>query len=47
MVITGVYYALALVAAGLAVSCMIRPAWGTPLYVLAVFCLYFFRDPDR
>jgi phosphatidylserine decarboxylase len=23
------------------------PYYGIPLYVLALFCLYFFRDPDR
>ena len=24
-----------------------RPWFGAPLFVLALFCLYFFRDPDR
>ena len=47
MVVTGIYYALVLVAGGLAVSLLTRPAYGLPLYILAVFCLYFFRDPDR
>jgi phosphatidylserine decarboxylase len=44
---TGVYYALALVAGGLLVSYLVRPSFGMPLYILAAFCLYFFRDPDR
>ncbi|MCW5981140.1 MAG: phosphatidylserine decarboxylase family protein [Bryobacteraceae bacterium] len=47
MVITGVYYALALAAGGLVVSYLTRPAFGLPLFVLAAFCLYFFRDPER
>jgi len=47
MVVDGIYYALALTAGGLAVSYLTRPVYGIPLYVLAVFCLYFFRDPDR
>jgi len=47
MVVTGIYYALALVAAAVAVSFLFRPAAAIPFYVLAAFCLYFFRDPDR
>lgn len=47
MVITGIYYAMALAAGGLLVSWLTRPAWAVPLYILAAFCLYFFRDPDR
>jgi phosphatidylserine decarboxylase len=47
MVITGIYYAVALAAGGLVVSWLTRPAYGLPLYVLAAFCLYFFRDPNR
>ncbi|MBK5292002.1 MAG: phosphatidylserine decarboxylase [Acidobacteriia bacterium] len=47
MVITGVYYALGLLAGGLLVSYLSRPWFGFPLYILAAFCLYFFRDPDR
>lgn len=47
MVVDGIYYAIALTAAGLAVSFLIAPAWGIPLYLVAAFCLYFFRDPDR
>jgi phosphatidylserine decarboxylase len=47
MVRDGIYYALALSAGGLAVAYLSRPAFGIPLFVLAAFCLYFFRDPDR
>ena len=47
MVITGIYYAAGLIASGLLVSYFSRAAFGFPFYLLAVFCLYFFRDPDR
>jgi len=47
MVITGLWYAAGCTAAGLLLSYWARPAWGVPLYVLAAFCLYFFRDPER
>lgn len=47
MVLDGIYYALALTAGGGLVSYFARPVWGLPLYILAIFCLYFFRDPER
>lgn len=47
MVRDGIYYALAFAAGGGVVSYLVRPAFGLPLYLLAVFCLYFFRDPER
>ncbi len=47
MVVTGIYYALGLVAGGVAVSYLTRPAYAWPFYLLAAFCLYFFRDPER
>lgn len=47
MVRTGIFYALALLAGGLILSWLTRPAWALPLYLAAAFCLYFFRDPDR
>lgn len=47
MVLDGIYYALALSAGGALVSYLTRPWWGVPLFILAAFCLYFFRDPER
>jgi len=47
IVIDGIYYALGLTAAGVVVSYVSNPWFGLPLYILAVFCLYFFRDPER
>jgi phosphatidylserine decarboxylase len=43
----GIYYACGLTLVGLAISYWINPWAGVPLYVLAAFCLYFFRDPER
>jgi phosphatidylserine decarboxylase len=47
MVVIGIYYALAVTAAGLILSYFTRPFFGIPFYILAAFCLYFFRDPHR
>jgi phosphatidylserine decarboxylase len=47
MVVYGIYYALALAAAGVLTGVLLGWAWGIPLYILAAFCLWFFRDPDR
>ena len=47
MVRDGIYYGIALTAAGLLLSTIFRPVWGVPFFLLAAFCLYFFRDPDR
>src|SRR5437763_9098992 len=47
MVIDGVYYAAGLALGGAIVGYLTRPMFGVPLYILALFCLYFFRDPDR
>ena len=47
MVKDGIYYAIALTAGGILVSYFTAPAWGVPLYLVAAFCLYFFRDPER
>jgi len=47
MVVDGIYYALALTVGGVVVGFLTHPAFGIPLYLLALFCLYFFRDPNR
>jgi phosphatidylserine decarboxylase len=47
MVADGIYYALGLAAGGAVVSFLTNPWFGIPLFLLAAFCLYFFRDPDR
>ena len=47
IVITGIYYALALAAAGALVTWLASPWAAIPLWLLALFCLYFFRDPER
>jgi phosphatidylserine decarboxylase len=47
MVITGIYYAVGLLAGGLILTYFTRSIYGLPFYILAAFCLYFFRDPDR
>jgi len=47
MVKDGIYYALGLSAAGALVWYLLNPAFAAPLFLLAIFCLYFFRDPDR
>jgi phosphatidylserine decarboxylase len=47
MVKDGIYYGVGLAAAGVLLWYLIHPAFAAPLFVLALFCLYFFRDPDR
>jgi phosphatidylserine decarboxylase len=43
----GIYYACGLTLVGLALSYFLNPWVGLPFYVVAAFCLYFFRDPER
>ena len=47
IVIDGIYYAAALAGAGVIVRWLAGPWFAAPLWLLAAFCLYFFRDPDR
>jgi phosphatidylserine decarboxylase len=47
MVRDGYFYALGLVAAAVLVGWFARPAWAVVPLLLAVFFLWFFRDPER
>src|SRR5580658_7204984 len=47
MVKDGIYYGVALSAAGALLWYLLNPAFSAPLFLLALFCLYFFRDPER
>ena len=44
---TGIYYALAFLAGAGLVAWLTNPWFAVPLVLLAIFCLNFFRDPDR
>ena len=47
MVVTGIYYALYCWAAGAALGFFVSPWAGAPFFVVGLFCLWFFRDPER
>jgi phosphatidylserine decarboxylase len=43
----GINFACGLTVLGLALSYFFSPWLGAPCFLLALFCLYFFRDPER
>jgi len=47
IVLDGIYYAAALAGAGALVAWLAGVWFALPLWLLAAFCLYFFRDPER
>ena len=47
MVSYGIYYALGLTSAGAAITWLLGWPFAIPFYLLAAFCLNFFRDPER
>ena|SRR5579863_5675472 len=47
MVREAYYYALPLLAAAALIGWLTSPPWGLPAVLLAVFFLWFFRDPER
>jgi phosphatidylserine decarboxylase len=47
MVRDGYFYGLAFLAAGILVGWFTQPAWAAAPFLLAVFFLWFFRDPER
>jgi phosphatidylserine decarboxylase len=47
MVVTGIYYALACGAVGAVLGLIVAPWAAFPLVVAGLFCLWFFRDPER
>jgi len=47
MVSDGILYALGLLAGGILVAWLVNPWLAIPLFVVAAFCAWFFRDPDR
>ena len=47
MVRDGIYYALGFTAGGVMISWLVGPWGAVPLLLLAAFCAWFFRDPER
>lgn len=47
MVKYGIYYGLGLAVGGIATGLLAGWGWSVPFWILMVFCLWFFRDPER
>src|SRR5215468_11304137 len=47
MVRDAYFYAVPLLLAGWLIAWLTRPWWAVPAWLLAAFCLWFFRDPQR
>lgn len=47
MVRDGYLYAFPLLLAGVLLAWLTSPLWGIPVWLVAAFCLWFFRDPER
>jgi phosphatidylserine decarboxylase len=47
IVLDGIFYAIGLAVGGALVTWLAGPWFALPLWILAIFCLFFFRDPER